>query len=298
MVKPDLSTSVDNIYAIGECANWEDQTFGLIAPGIEMADVLAFNLTQAKAHRARKFARPDLSTKLKLLGVDVASYGDFFADRDGPKNLPTKRHGKKEGSGESTDRDIKALVYRDPFQHVYKKYLFTADGKHLIGGMMIGDTSDYVKLVPMVKSQKPLEVPPGELIVGASKGDDDTDDLPDDTQICSCHNVTKGGVSEVIKSGTCKSIGEVKSCTKAGTGCGGCMPLVQTIFNKTMASMGQEVKNHVSSKARIPFADTPRGSCLKHLLIYPFIFAVVPTLRIFPSRSLQHSLRQEARELS
>ena len=72
VVQPDLSTSVEDVYAIGECANWEDQTFGLIAPGIEMADVLAFNLTQAKAHTPRKFKRPDLSTKLKLLGVDVA----------------------------------------------------------------------------------------------------------------------------------------------------------------------------------------------------------------------------------
>lgn len=68
---------------------------------------------------------------------------------------------------------------------------------------------------------------------------------PDDTQICSCHNVTKGDVANAVKDGTCKSIGDVKSCTKAGTGCGGCMPLVQTIFNKTMEGMGQEVKNHL-----------------------------------------------------
>ncbi|KAF2837350.1 hypothetical protein M501DRAFT_1059346 [Patellaria atrata CBS 101060] len=257
VINPDLSTSIKDIYAIGECASWENQTFGLIAPGVEMADVLAFNLTQAKAHSPRVFKRPDLSTKLKLLGVEVASFGDFFADRDGPKELP-KRHGagKKEGVIESKDRiknmtsgpvppPVKALTYKDPFQQVYKKYLFTMDGKYLLGGMMIGDTKDYVKLVPMVKNQKALEVPPSEFIVGASKGDDDADDLDDDTQICSCHNVLKGDVVKAVKDGTCKSIGDVKSCTKAGTGCGGCMPLVQTIFNKTMTSMGQEVKNHL-----------------------------------------------------
>lgn len=72
-----------------------------------------------------------------------------------------------------------------------------------------------------------------------------SDHRPEDTQICSCHNVTKGDVTKAVKDGTCKSIGDVKVCTKAGTGCGGCMPLVQTIFNKTMASMGQEVKNHL-----------------------------------------------------
>jgi NAD(P)H-nitrite reductase large subunit len=66
----------------------------------------------------------------------------------------------------------------------------------------------------------------------------------DDTQICSCHNVTKADVTKKVKDGTCKSIGDVKACTKAGTGCGGCMPLVQSIFNKEMKSMGQEVSNH------------------------------------------------------
>ncbi|KAI7020061.1 Nitrite reductase, partial [Hortaea werneckii] len=248
-INADLSTSAPDVYAVGECASWENQTFGLIAPGIEMAEVLAFNLTQAKAHSPRKFKSPDLSTKLKLLGVEGASFGDFFADRDGPKSLPaaSKRHDESKKVGDGKDSvvkgltdgppppPVKALTYKDPFQQIYKKYLFTPDGKYLLGGMMIGDTKDYVKLVPMVKNSKPLEVPPAQFIVGAGKsGEDDGDDLDDDTQVCSCHNVLKGDISRGVKDGTCKSIGEVKSCTKAGTGCGGCMPLVQTIFNKTM----------------------------------------------------------------
>ena len=257
VVNADLMTSEKDIYAIGECASWEEQTFGLIAPGIEMADVLSFNLTQAKVHSPRTFKRPDLSTKLKLLGVDVASFGDFFADRDGPKEMPGRMQ-KKAVNGEKKEDQVKhitdgpppppvkALTYKDPFQAVYKKYLFTLDGKYLLGGMMIGDTKDYVKLVPMVKNQKPLDIPPSQFILGASKeGEDNADDLTDDTQICSCHNVTKGDVCNVVKDGTCKSIGDVKSCTKAGTGCGGCMPLVQSIFNKQMKDMGQEVSNHL-----------------------------------------------------
>ena len=256
VVKEDLSTSIPDIYAIGECASWENQTFGLIAPGIEMADVLTFNLTQAKVHSYRKFKRPDLSTKLKLLGVEVASFGDFFADRDGPKHLPIRAGRSKSGTSSPdaltklTDGPppppVKALTYKDPFSAVYKKYLFTLDGKYLLGGMMIGDTRDYVKLVPMVKNQKALEVPPSQFILGASKeGDEGGDDLDDDTQICSCHNVTKADVVESVKSGQCKSIGDVKSCTKAGTGCGGCMPLVTSIFNNQMKAMGNEIKNHI-----------------------------------------------------
>ena len=250
VIDNDLRTSDPNIYAIGECASWENQTFGLIAPGIEQADVLSFNLTQAKVHTPRTFKRPDLSTKLKLLGVEVASFGDFFADRDGPKDLPVRRHAKDDKAAKSmtngTTPTVKALTYKDPFQAIYKKYLFTLDGKYLLGGMMIGDTKDYVKLVPMVKNKKVLDTPPSQFIIGAQKdGEDDGADLADDTQICSCHNVSKGDVTSVVKDNSCKSIGDVKSCTKAGTGCGGCMPLVQSIFNKTMKEMGQTVLNHL-----------------------------------------------------
>ena len=226
-----------------------------------MADVLAFNLTNPDKE-PKSFKRPDLSTKLKLLGVDVASFGDFFADRDGPKFLPGQRPFIASGSQKNDEPPVKALTYKDPFGGVYKKYLFTMDGKYLLGGMMIGDTKDYLKLNQMAKTQKMLEVPPSQFILGSQKdGDENADELwvypfsicsglplsisrDDDIQICSCHNVTKSDLVSNVKSGTCKSIGEVKSCTKAGTGCGGCMPLVQSIFKKTMLYMGQEVSNH------------------------------------------------------
>lgn len=289
IVNNELRTSDEDIYAIGECASWEGQSFGLIAPGVEMADVLSFNLTQAKQHTPRAYKRPDLSTKLKLLGVEVASFGDFFADRDGPQYLPPKVLAKKkkqrqqangDSNGKTTDvklltdglppPEVKALTYKDPFQNVYKKYIFTMDGKYLLGGMMIGDTKDYIKLLPMVKNQKELEIAPSELILGAKKGDDDgADDLEDDTQICSCHNVTKGDLVNSVKDGTCKSIGDVKSCTKAGTGCGGCMPLVQSIFNKTMVSMGNEVKNNVCPHFNYSRADLYNIIMVKRLKTFP-----------------------------
>ncbi|KAF3905146.1 hypothetical protein ABW21_db0208336 [Orbilia brochopaga] len=279
VVDERLQTSDPHIYAIGECASWDNQTFGLIAPGIEMADVLAFNLTQAKNHVDRKFKRPDLSTKLKLLGVDVASFGDFFADRDGPKEVPG-RHGaaaRRKAAPNANGVDtpaVKALTYKDPFQGVYKKYLFTLDGKYLLGGMMIGDTKDYIKLVAMVKSKKALEVPPADFILGSQKtSDDGLDDLDDDTQICSCHNVTKGDVVTQTKNGTCKSIGDVKSCTKAGTGCGGCLPLVTTIFNNTMKSMGAEISNHICPHFAYSRADLFHIVSIKNLTTFTDIMA-------------------------
>ncbi len=282
VVDPSLMTSHEGIYAVGECASWENQTFGLIAPGIEMAEVLAFNFTQAKIHATRKFKRPDLSTKLKLLGMEVASFGDFFADRDGPKNLPIKRHGAKKEEKSLAEEQVKsitdgpppppvkALTYKDPFQAVYKKYLFTLDGKHLLGGMMIGDTKDYVKLVPMVKNQTVLDVPPSQFILGAAKeGEDDSNDLTDDTQVCSCHNVTKGDIAKTVRDQTCKSIGDVKSCTKAGTGCGGCMPLIQTIFNTEMKAQGSEVLNHLCPHFAYSRADLFNIIYVKKLRSFP-----------------------------
>lgn len=298
IVGDDLSTSAQDVYAIGECASWQNQTFGLIAPGVEMADILAFNLTQAKAHTPRKFKTPDLSTKLKLLGVEVASFGDFFADRDGPKSLPKARGARKEGLDNKDRVDsakaltdgpppppVKALTYKDPFQQVYKKYLFTMDGKYLLGGMMIGDTKDYVKLVPMVKNQKPLEVSPSAFIVGTQSGDDDGDDLDDDTQICSCHNVTKGDVTKSVKDGTCKSIGDVKSCKS------------RTIANMTCQT---DIECRHESRHWLRWVHATRTDHLQQdhgLIGSRSQEPPMSPLRILTRRSLQHHIREETRDL-
>lgn len=172
LVGDDLQASTNDIYAIGECANWGNMCYGLYAPGIEMADILAFNLTDAKVHSPRSLTTPDMSTKLKLLGIGVASFGDAFADQFGPQWMPGKRQDK-----DIEKTMVKALTFKDPFNHVYKKYLFTKDGKYLLGGMMVGDTKDYVKLLPMSKSHKPLEISPGELMMGKPGSDENADDL-------------------------------------------------------------------------------------------------------------------------
>lgn len=172
LVGDDLQTSTPNIYAIGECANWGGMCYGLYNPGVEMADILAFNLTDAKFHSPRSLTTPDMSTKLKLLGIGVASFGDAFADQFGPSWMPGKRQDK-----EVEKTLVKALTFKDPFNQVYKKYLFTKDGKYLLGGMMVGDTNDYAKLLPMSKKHKELEISPAELMIGKPGGDEGADDL-------------------------------------------------------------------------------------------------------------------------
>lgn len=177
LVKDDLSTSAPNVYAIGECASWNGETYGLIAPGVEMADILAFNLTEGFSHKMRSMTTPDLSTKLKLMGVNVASFGDYFADRKPATALTHPRRRKpadataangsataessmaipgqvSNASGStSANPNVRCLTYHDPFSNVYKKYIFTSDGKYLLGGMMIGDVNDYTKVVSIVKKK-------------------------------------------------------------------------------------------------------------------------------------------------
>lgn len=237
IVDDALQTNDPSIYAVGECANWHGNIFGLIAPGVEMADVVTWNLTQAKLHQPREFHEPNLGTRLKLMGVNVASFGDFFADRDGPKKIPG--HSKK-----LSKHDVQVLHYHDPFEGVYKKLILSKDGKYLLGGILVGNVGDYTKLNHIVNKGQKLDVAPSVLVLGKpGQEEDDGADLDDSAQICSCHNVTKGDLSSKVRDGTCSSVGELKSCTKAGTACGGCETTVKAIFAAEMKAMGKKVSN-------------------------------------------------------
>lgn len=220
-VNDHLQTSDPNIYAIGECALHGGMVYGLVAPGYDMAETVAVNLTGGD----QTFSGTDLSTKLKLMGVDVASFGDYESGPD--KATP--------------------LSFEEPFSGVYKKLLFSLDGKRLLGGILVGDAAEYGTLLMMSKTDQDLPCAPHELIVGSSDGAPlgNIDGMPDEAQICSCNNVTKGDICKAICDQDLDSVGAVKMCTKAGTGCGGCMPLVTDLFNSEMAKAGKEVTNHL-----------------------------------------------------
>ncbi|GAA5999895.1 hypothetical protein JCM10207_005960 [Rhodosporidiobolus poonsookiae] len=279
-----LMTSAKDVYAIGECASWQGNTYGLIGPGIEMASVLAFNLTQTEGHAPRRMNTPDLSTKLKLMGVDVASFGDWDADermvkeldaKDAAENVQIAQLKPSRRRPRSTRNDpIKSLTYLDPISATYRKYVFTADGKHLLGGIMIGDTSPFVKMVGIVKKKKPLDVPPSQFILGAKKADeDDGADLDDDTVVCSCHATTKGAIDKCVKDGI-TDFAAIKQCTKAGTGCGGCVPLVTGIFKSAMKKAGVAVNNNLCFHFKMSRAD---------------LFQVVKVKRLKDARSIMRA---------
>ncbi|MEM8718029.1 MAG: nitrite reductase large subunit NirB [Cyanobacteria bacterium P01_G01_bin.39] len=216
-------TSDPDIYAIGECALYNNRIFGLVAPGYTMAEVASDNITQVGS---QTFTGADMSTKLKLLGVDVASFGDNFGRTPGAKEL----------------------AFNDTINGTYKKLVVSEDGKLLLGGILIGDASAYGNLLQLVQNKITLPPHPEDLLVphreGATTPLLGVDNLPDTAQICSCNNVSKADLCSTIADGV-MDLGELKQCTKAGTGCGGCVPLVKDILNTELKKAGVEVKNHV-----------------------------------------------------
>jgi nitrite reductase (NADH) large subunit len=215
VVDDAMRTGDPDILAIGECAVHDGMVYGLVAPGYEMAEVAASSLLD----RPRRFAGFDMSTKLKLMGVDVASFGDPFA----------------EGSG------AKALSYEDPFGGVYKKLVFSADGTHLLGGVLVGDAADFGTLLALHKGG-PLPVAPGDLLA-AGKGGALPCDV--DAQVCSCNNVGERAIRETIRAEGLTTLPQVKTCTNAGTGCGGCLPRVGDLLKSELKAAGAKVDNRL-----------------------------------------------------
>lgn len=217
-------TSDGNIYAIGECALWNGQIFGLVAPGYQMAQVAVDHLLEETIPAA--FTGADMSTKLKLLGVDVASIGDG--------------HGRTPGS--------RAYCFSDEAQEIYKKIVVSENGKHLLGAVLVGDTDAYGNLLQLALNGIKLPAHPDTLILPQRDGNTSpalgVDVLPDSAQICSCNNVSKGDLHGAIEGGVME-LGELKTCTKASTSCGGCAPLVKQVLDAELKRRGIAVNNHL-----------------------------------------------------
>lgn len=210
-----------DVYAIGECALWSGRIFGLVAPGYDMARVAAKHLLGQVA----EFTGADMSTKLKLMGVDVASIGDAMG------NTPGSR----------------VYQFNDERKQVYKKLVVSEDGKYLLGGVLVGDAEEYGTLLQMMLNKMELPESPEFLILpdsGGRKPALGVDKLPDSAQICSCNNVSKGQICAAVCEGA-TSIGAIKSATRAGTSCGGCVPLATQVMKAEMKKQGMAVNNHV-----------------------------------------------------
>ena len=215
-------TSDPSTYAIGECALWQQKIFGLVAPGYQMARVVADQLVNQQ-QATLTFSGADMSTKLKLLGVEVGSIGDAHAKTPGAMSY----------------------LFTDPKAGHYKKLVVSQNGKKLLGAVLVGDTSPYDTLLQYALNDMPLPANPEQLILPAS-GQTALPALvlPDSATICSCHNVAKGDIVGAIGAGVC-DLASIKQCTKAATGCGGCSALLKSVVDEELKARGVEVSNHL-----------------------------------------------------
>ncbi|KAA1248142.1 nitrite reductase large subunit NirB [Aquimarina sp. RZ0] len=226
LVNQQMQTSDKSIFAIGECALLNSMIYGLVAPGYDMAEVAVQQIIGGDAEMPGTI---DMSTQLKLIGTEVASFGDALNE---------------------AKEEIDEITFENKRSGIYKKINVSKDGKKLLGGILIGDSSDYNSLFQIYINGMKLPEQPEDLILGSRGGDDggllgDVMDLPDGAQICSCESVTKGQICGAIESGEATDVAGVISCTKAGTGCGGCKPMITDLTNATLKSLGIEIKDGV-----------------------------------------------------
>ena len=218
VINNNCLTSDEDIYAIGEVALWDNKIFGLIAPGNAMAHAAVDHLTGTGTS---EFTGADMSTKLKLMGVDVASIGDA--------------HG--------TTPNSRSYTYVNDREEVYKKIVVSEDDKYLLGAVLIGDAAEYGSLLQFMLNKMELPSEPEGLILPSVDGSSTgigVDALPDSAQLCSCLNVTKADIIDAVDAGA-TDMAAIKSCTKAGTGCGGCIALVTQVLNCELEKSGVEV---------------------------------------------------------
>uniref|UniRef100_A0A7S0AI72 phosphopyruvate hydratase n=1 Tax=Pyrodinium bahamense TaxID=73915 RepID=A0A7S0AI72_9DINO len=206
------SVTDDHVHAVGEVASLNGgMCYGLSAPGYQQAEILAEHL--ANPETGDRYVGSDLSTKLKLMGVDVGSFGataDFWFGRLYMCN---------------DDAKVKNLILKDPAKGIYKKLVFTPDGKKLLGGVLVGDNEDFAKLSAIAKRPDLGGLTPEQVLAGETPQVDDGGDgtnLGVDDLVCNCHAVPKGVIKKAIAEGA-DSFAEVRRCTKAGTGCGTCI---------------------------------------------------------------------------
>ncbi|MBI0427634.1 nitrite reductase large subunit NirB [Psychrobacter sp. NG27] len=218
LINEQCRTNADHVYAVGECAVWDNKVFGLVAPGYNMASICA---AQIAGDSKQTFTGADMSTKLKLMGVDVGSIGDA--------------HGTSDGS--------LSYLYQNPAEGIYKKLVTTPDNKRLLGAVLVGDTEDYNNLLQLYLNDIDLPAHPESLILpNVEKPVMGIDNLPDTATICSCYNVTKGAICSAVENGA-YSVSDVKTMTSAGSGCGGCAPMVKDTVSYQLTAMGFEVNN-------------------------------------------------------
>ncbi|MGN9810885.1 nitrite reductase large subunit NirB [Micromonospora sp. BQ11] len=221
LVDKSCRTADELVWAVGECAAVDGTCHGLVAPGYAMAEVVADRLVGGAA----TFPGADTATKLKLLGVDVASFGDA--------------HGATPGCLDVT--------YTDPATRVYAKLVLSDDASTLLGGVLVGDASAYPTLRASVGG--PLPGPPLALLAPAGSEGAGPAALPGTAQVCSCNAVTRDDIDAAIAQGAA-DVPALKACTRAGTSCGSCVPMLKQLLDAAGVQQSRALCEHFDVSRR------------------------------------------------
>ncbi|MFO0935465.1 MAG: nitrite reductase large subunit NirB [Gemmataceae bacterium] len=207
LVDDAMQTSDPNVYGVGECVQHRDMVYGLVAPIWEQTKTLAARLTGKDPQAFYRGSK--LATKLKVMGVELASMG-------------------RVSDVKPTDE---VVTFAEPGRQVYWKAI-VREGK-VVAGCLLGDLDPADGLVDYFMSERPAPARRLELFFGsgtkAAGADFNLANMPDDKQICDCNGVCKGTIVKAIKDGKC-TVQAVSKATRAGSGCGSCKKLVKGLI--------------------------------------------------------------------
>lgn len=244
IVNDFLQTSEANIYAVGECAEHQGITYGLVAPLFEQAKVLAKDIC---GHETEPYQGSVVSTQLKVSGVEVFSAGEFV-----------------EGG------DNKALRVFDEQDGIYKKMVFNE--KKLVGAVLFGDSREGNRLFSMIKKRADIsDTVKVSLLqpVGGEMGESIVASMASDEIICGCNGVSKGKIVQAIHEQGCTSVESIKACTSACRSCGGCKSMISELLEITLgenfdASAPKETLCGCTTLSRDEVVEEIRGKKLMH----------------------------------
>jgi nitrite reductase (NADH) large subunit len=215
-----MRTSDPSVFALGECVEYRGQLFGLVDPIWEQAAVLADVITGARPDAAYQGSR--VTTKLKVMGVELASMGD----------------------AKPADSNDEVVVYREPGSGIYKKVIVRGD--RIAGAILLGDVEAAGTLKQMFLAGSKAPARRADLLFGSPRGVAllDVADLPDNAQICNCNGVSKSQIVDAIQTHGCRSVSKVGARTKAGLGCGSCKSLVAQLLESCVGEVGYDPSEH------------------------------------------------------
>jgi nitrite reductase (NADH) large subunit len=215
-----LRTSDPSVFALGECVEHRGQVYGLVDPIWEQANVLADVITGTQP--AAEYQGSRLGTKLKVMGVELASMGVT----------------------RPADDDDEVVVYREPGNGIYKK-LIVRNGQ-IAGAILLGDVESAATLTQMFLAGTSVPARRADLLFGSPTGVAllNVVDLPDNAQICNCNGISKRQIVDAIQGKGCQSVSKVGACTKAGLGCGSCKSLVAQLLESCLGEVGYDPSEH------------------------------------------------------